>query len=357
MAALPAQTSETDRLFVAVTDPDSREGRVLLVDYQAGTSRELWKGGAELDIMISPDASRLYVNFDRWLAVVDTPTGLPLGTVRTPHRLRPIMPNTPVMAVSPDGRWLYLINHYFSEWQEEKAVSTFDTQAGRFLLEEVSLSECQGVTLFPLQRERELIALCGGDGVVRFVRIGENGAAVENSMLQVGALPDKPAPGPRVGRRDRDEMIVDAVLDPQGQTLYLVLYDGRLLSLDVASRNVTRVVRDSPLRKSRIWRAHRSLSPDGRYWYLPRTKEPHRGSGTEDIAVFDMESFMPVRVIAPSRHFWGLTLSHDGRCLLAAIPRERAILLIDTASGEELRMIHLGAEPSILVSPRPVQSP
>src|SRR5690242_7756645 len=76
--------------WLIVTTNWGRPGneRVLLIDAQSGDIRTLWNSGRELDVVVSPDAGRLYVTFigekSYELAVVDTATGAVLGMAETP---------------------------------------------------------------------------------------------------------------------------------------------------------------------------------------------------------------------------------------------------------------------------------
>ena len=88
---LPLPSYSKDTLLVTTNWARGNE-RVLLIDPENGGIRILWNGGgAELDAIVSPDGTRLYVTYIRpggdELAVVDTASGAVLQTVGTPQLL------------------------------------------------------------------------------------------------------------------------------------------------------------------------------------------------------------------------------------------------------------------------------
>ena len=91
-----------------------------------------------------------------------------------------------------------------------------------------------------------------------------------------------------------------------------------------------------------------TLSPDGRLWYLP-IKIPDNGEQDVDqILVFDTQAMSRATVITPSGPFSGLALSSDGRWLYASQPDLKSIMVIDTDTRQTVKMISVGAKPSII---------
>lgn len=70
-----------------------------------------------------------------------------------------------------------------------------------------------------------LLIICGRDSVLHFLKLGNNGSAVNDFVLSIPPLPVKPIPGPRVGRQDREESFVQSALTPDGSTLLLAKWE------------------------------------------------------------------------------------------------------------------------------------
>jgi hypothetical protein len=66
--------------------------------------------------------------------------------------------------------------------------------------------------------------------------------------------------------------------------------------------------------------------------------------------VFDTQSMSRASIIAPVGPFWGLALSSDGRRLYASQQDLQNIMIIDTAKRQAIRVIPIGAKPSILLA-------
>src|SRR5262249_46363255 len=111
-------------------------------------------------------AARLYVTYigDRGyeLAVIDPATSTVLYKAKTPQIIRWIFPSRPGMAISPDGRWLYLLKTNYSVGSSEYALLTFDTRESRFLPEEQAIPNCPRPQLLSVQGEAKLHVLCDG---------------------------------------------------------------------------------------------------------------------------------------------------------------------------------------------------
>ena len=91
-----------------------------------------------------------------------------------------------------------------------------------------------------------------------------------------------------------------------------------------------------------------TMSPDGRLWYLP-IKIPDNGEQEiEQILVFDTQAMSLANIITPVGPFWGLALSSDGRRLYASQSDLKNIMVIDTGTRQTIRILAVGAKPSIL---------
>src|SRR5437879_4204915 len=159
--ALPSFSK--DWLFVTTNWADAVGEQVLLIDTENGQIRTLWNGGAMLDAIVSPDAGRLYVTYvsagGDELAVVEPATGAVLHRVKIPQVIRWISPSTPGMAISSDGRWLYLLKSNYSAGSSEYFLLTFDTRESRFVSGEQAVSNCPRPQLL-LPMDGQVRVLC-----------------------------------------------------------------------------------------------------------------------------------------------------------------------------------------------------
>ncbi|MBZ5593760.1 MAG: hypothetical protein LAP39_16090 [Acidobacteriia bacterium] len=325
LASAPACLSK-DWLFVTTNWNHPGNESVLAIDSDSGQIRTLWHEGAELDAIVSPDAARLYVTYigdnGYELAVVDTATGAVLEKVATPQLIRWIFPSTSGMALSPDGRWLYLMKTNYSAGSSEYSLLTFDTRESRFVPDERAISQCPAPHPLPAPVDRNVVVLCRG---------GTASQAVGTSLTLW-----------------LEHLVNFAIGRGGGYTAYLAASNGQIQAVDVATHEVIQTSKDKPLRYRRIMPSSDTLSPDGRLWYLP-IKIPDNGEEEiEQILVFDTQTMSTANVITPVGPFWGLALSPNGRRLYASQPDLHSILVIDTETHRTVRVIGVGAKPSIL---------
>jgi WD40 repeat protein len=225
------------------------------------------------------------------------------------------------MAVSTDGRWLYLLKTNYPAGSYDFFLDTFDAREGRFLSAEQVISSCPGVRILPAPGNITPLVLCGGKNATK--------TEAANSVLWL-------------------ENFADGQLDPMGRTLYVAGHDGSIRAVDIAALEITQTSKHVPLPHRRIMPSSGSLSPDGRLWYLP-IKIPGNGElGIEQILVFDTQAMNMANVITPAGPFWGLALSSDGRWLYASHADLQSIMVIDTATRQTIRTLPIGGKPSIL---------
>ncbi len=316
---------------------------VTWIDPETGNLGNGIGGGVNYDVAISADRRVLYHLAGEALALRDPQTFDSVQTSDTtfavPHRLRWTLPVKSSIALAPSGYFVYLLKLYSSQRQEDVAVSTFDAMNKRFLPQEGHLSECQGATLMPLHEDRQLLAVCGGDSVLHFLEIGNDGSIANDFVLQVPPLPIKTIPGPRVGRNDRQESFVQSALTPDGSTVLLAKGDGRITKIDVALRLVTASAISPPLANTRIMSSAPCISPDGTLWYLAARKQTNYGEENEQILAIDTQTLTLRLAITPHQPFRAMAISPDGRRLYTT-EREPAIIhVLSTATGEEIHTL------------------
>jgi DNA-binding beta-propeller fold protein YncE len=299
------------------------------MDPESGQIRVLWSRGAELDAIVSPDAARLYVTYfaDKGyeLAVVDTATGGVLHKCETPQLIRWIFPTTPGMAISPDGRWLYLLKANYSAGSSEYSLLTFDTRDSRFVSGEQAVSQCPAPHPVPLSTGGNVVVLCRG---------GESRANDDGNLL----VRVQHSVNFAVGR------------GVSAQTIYVAGWKGPIQAVDVATRQIIQTSKDLPVRNRRIMPSSNTISPDGRLWYLP-LKIPDNGENEiEQILVFDTQTMSMANIITPVGPFLGLALSSDGRHLYASQQDLKSIMVIDTETRRVNRMLEVPGKASIMIA-------
>ncbi len=329
---LCAAACAKDLLFVT-TDWASSHEELLLIDPQTDRASTLWSTGHELDIGLSPDGSRLFVaHGPPGLAIVNPASGVTQQLRSGAALVRWIHPSRPSLAVSSDGRWVYLLNAKFQPGRPyDMALDSFDTQEGRFAGAEAPLPDCQAAQLWPL--DNGLVGVrCAG--TLRFFRLNDKGFAEQGGPVDLPKLTFAER------GRNRDDFFVDGQLDPAGKALYFVSGAGRIVSVDLKTRQVTTGAKEPLLTHSHARQSSATITPDGRLWYVP--------VGTQQILAMDLQTSQPARVITPQVPFWGLTISSDGKALYAGAADHPWILVIDAATGQEIRKIALPGRPAIL---------
>jgi DNA-binding beta-propeller fold protein YncE len=329
VGAIALPSFSKDWLFVTTNWNHPGNEQVLLIDPENGRIRTLWNRGTELDAVVAPDASRLYVTFiydKRYeLAVVEVSTGTVLHLAEIPQLIRWIHPSTPGMAISPEGRWLYLLKANYAAGSSEYSLLRFDTQENLFVSGDQPISNCSSPHALPVPGDRKVLVLCRGGTATH--------TSDDDIVLRLEHFQDF-----ALGRGSNE------------YTLYAAAQDGRIQAVDVATHEVVQISADAPLRYRRVMPCSATMSPDGRLWYLP-IKIPDDGQqDIEQILVFDTQTMSLATVITPAGPFWGLVLSADGRQLYASQPDLQNIMVIDTATRQTVRIIGVGAKPSILLA-------
>jgi hypothetical protein len=315
-----------DWLFVTTNWGGGSE-QVLLVEPDNGGIRTIWSGGAELDAITSPDAKRLYVTFidngKYRLAAVDTVTGAVLHMIDTPQLIRWIMPSTSGMAISSDGRWLYVLKQNYASGANEFSLLTFDTQENRFIPEETAVSDCPRPHIVPVPGFGNVRVLCDG---------GRATSSDGDTVLRV-----------------RGVLNFALSRGGNGYTLFTAGSNGPITALDVASHQITRVSGDIVSRYRRVMPSSDTLSSDGK-WYVP-VKIPNNGQQeNEQVLVLNTTEMVLASVITPSCAFFSLALGPDEKRLYASQRELQNILVLGIDSSRTLEVIHLPAKPGIVLS-------
>jgi DNA-binding beta-propeller fold protein YncE len=367
-------------IYVLDSGGMKRESQVLLVDPEQERIIRTFKAGYYADMALSPDGTRLFLastlrtagGEQPILEVINTADGAVLARVDNPDRWISTIPAYPTqMAVSADGRMLYIFKDHQTLTDNTNYIATFDILAGRFLPETAALKGCITAQLFPLSNSKQLAVVCASKADVRFLNLAKNGAAI--STDEEASVPSKLSLGHWSGAR-LGQNVGAAVVSPDGGILKVVMGDGRFVKIDTQSRKAIQTdIIDSAKRRrannkapltnpvSDDWLADRWVrfqtpvfSDDGARFYLGvgRLADLREGKQWFDqIAVLDQRTFESLAVINPSRSFYSLALSKDGRRLFAIDTEGASLLVVDTGSYREIRTLRgLGVTPAFAIA-------
>jgi len=315
----------TDAAFFHLT-----EGKIVVVDGDAGKVVAKLSTGFLADNLVSPDGKRLYVAETFWsrgtrgertdvVTVYDMTTFLPVAEVRLPGRFLAVtQPYN--MGLSADGRFLFLFN-----MTPATSVIVVDVAAGA-VVGEISTPGCALV----LPGKDKFVMPCG-DGT--FLQVNLDAAGRETSR----------------GRTPKPIFDVDA--DPvserparTGTGYVFTTYGGMVHEVDLSGGDA---VYAAPWPLASAEEAAAGWRPGG--WeqvaYSPHTNElfvsMHQGGpGTHELPgpeiwVYSLADKKKVRVIKPVEPVISIAVSRDDKPVVAAITETLALSVMDAASGAE----------------------
>jgi len=351
-------------LYIVDSNQGQLSSRVLLIDPQDKRVLKTFNAGLQPDIAVSPDGTRLYLAFTEYqpdrmdkLQVIDTSSGAVLQTVENPERWLGTAPRyASKMAISSDGRRLYIYKDHQTTKGDFYYLATFDTEKGKFLPETVALPGCLSAILVPLAEEGRINVLCTGMGDVRFLNVSESGAAA------VSRIPLRQSVAKSHGRN-----IGYVIPSRDGQRLAVVMGDGTFYNIDNKDRKVLRtgeIQNEAPagakvaipdgLIERWIGVQPSTVSVDGSeayvgVGYLENLRKGNRSF--DEVAVLDTQNLKIRRVLQTSRPITALYRSKEGRYLYGLAQDDDSILVIDTATGGQVDVISgLVRTPTLLVN-------
>ncbi|MCI0627261.1 MAG: hypothetical protein L0387_37385 [Acidobacteria bacterium] len=327
---------------------------VLLLDPESGQVKGRIQAGRAPEMALSPDGGRLYLASGDQLSVIDTAYGEPLQTVGLRYRWEyKVWPERPVMAVSPDGRWLYISKMLPGRGDAANArytVATFDTTAGAFLPEEAQIAKGYGTVLIPSLGGFQILHMRTNE--VRFLQLAPSGAIAEMTTLP---LPERSSADVEIqlglARGGGFWNVRDGLLLPDGHTLITIMGDGRMQEVDVNSKKISRIlVKDGLPDRWVPWRRP-VCTPDGSKLYMAVGRLATRTTGmVEEILVIDTKTGQQLATIATSLPFLSLAMSPDGQYLYAPTLQASSLLVIDAVKYREMRVIKdVGSMPALAV--------
>jgi YVTN family beta-propeller protein len=358
-------------LYVVASDFRAKAGSITIVDPGAGRVVGSLSKGYEPDLALSLDGRRLFLSY-----VEEQPDGQPRGVfevidARTgtvidrrddpdPWPSRG-MAYTSRMALSRDGEWLYRFK-LSDSLTASGYVEVFDTSRNVVKAKTPVVSLCSPATLVPGDDRRTLYLACAKAQDVRRLVFDDG-----------GTLLTKPQRTSVEGGPHGEHLT--AFMAPDGRTVNVIKGDARYVRVDAVSGQVAqkdavdRVGRNVPVptnapglgagnrdRGAGVsdvanpfdWLAGRQirrqppvLSPDGSRVYLLTAlgDDEHAGGRRNQVAVLNGETLDLVQTIGLSRPSVSITLSQDGSRLYAVDTLNASLVVIDTATGNEVRTI------------------
>ena len=274
-----------------------RAGTIQVIDTATDrVTRTVRLGNRPRGLAISPDGKRLYVAVSWWrdgkrprtgretIAVLDAST---LATIAQ----FPAGTDPECVAVSPDGRRLYLSN------EDAGTASVLDAKSGAVLATMVVGTEPEGVTASP--DGKWVYVTAETSNVISVIDAGKNETAAN---ILVDARPRA-----SIFTRDGSRAWATAEIG------------GTVMLIDARQHRVVRRIRlrktDKPVGLA--------LSPDERTLYVATG----RGNG---VAVIDTQTAKHVASIPTGQRVWGIAISRDGRKVYAANSLSNTVSVIDT---------------------------
>ena len=373
---LPLQLNKRKQelLYVLDSNRNRAESQILLIDPQSENTLRSFRANMAPDIALSKDGSRLYIasklegaSENGALDVVDTATGKLIASVDNPdHVISPFYIYNTHMALSHDGKWLYVFKH--NREDDVYYIEIFDTVNNRFLPRKVPLDgyvsgdiasnpyNLQLIIIYNLQ----LIVTCNATRDIRHIDVTEVGSlagVVKRSKPDKTMLPEN---------RPSRKLEIDgcpAVILPLGSDtkFAIIMSNGDLFDFDrpnmrtTFSRNLDTVRNIDPMFNTWlygrwIWPQPTHYNPSDKLIYIGTGKVSNSANGgpylLDQVEAINSKTITYVRSILPPRPFCSLAVSADGMIIYTVSPDDATVTLTDSSTSAELKVIkNVGVSP------------
>ena len=355
--------SEPQSGWLYVLDPEVEDGKsvVWLVDPREGVKGGLKAGDAPF-FALSPDGSRLYVVsghpgstvFSDELWAIDTASGVLLQQVKLSNRLTYTLPAQGGIAVSRDGRYVYVAkSRSVQPGVDEETIQTFDTIRGRFLPQEAGLPDCGFPLIISVSGAWQLVVHCGSSEV-RLINLAADGSLKQSQSVEVPIGVSAVTTGRRVLKRPLAQIHPSA----DARKLGLIMNNGEVYEAGISEIEVSPFRISSTLAPP-LSQSHRALhnavsrrSPDGTKVFVSFAEKElvHTSLTADEIHIFDTtNSWNREAIIRLPVPCSDLVLSGDGRYLYGISPQTRTLLTINLGTGQvETSVGGIGWQPRFL---------
>jgi hypothetical protein len=183
----PANGAENSVLVLISRGPDDEQSSVVALDVATARVLVSYATGLDPAAAVSRTGKRLYVasgiQQSSNLEITDLTTGRVERVAFANRWLNTLAAHFATIALSLDERWLYALKHWSTGPQTDVyTIAVFDTQAGRFLEEELPLAGCIAAVLLP--SDSTLDVACPHTGIFLSFPILPNGSFGPPSSLQ-----------------------------------------------------------------------------------------------------------------------------------------------------------------------------
>ena len=349
--------------WLYVLDPRVASGKsmVWLVDPREGIKGRLEAGYAPF-FALSPDGTRLYVSSpppgppgsgvssdELW--TIDTATGDVLQQVKLADRVTYTLPAPGGLAVSPDGRYVYVAkSRTIRPGVHEQAIQTFDTIRKRFLSEEAVLPRCGFPEIIPVSGTWQLVVMCGSRGA-RCINLASDGSVKQSQFVEVPISLSAVTSGRRVLKRPLAQTSPSA----DARKLGLIMNNGEIFEAEIGDSpfriNPTLAPPlDPPHTVLQVGGSRRSPNGAKAFVSCASMELVHTSLTADEIHIYDTtNSWTREAIIRTPVPCSDLVLSGDGRYVYGISPQTRTLLTINLGTGQvETSVGGIGVQPRLL---------
>lgn len=305
---------------------EASEGEVLAVEANSTQFRVLTRYplGSNIDVALSPDGTRLYGVSFVWLSETETESRIQVFDTTTGSAIQQLpLPGwqgttgfqlTEKIVVSPDGSRVFVlvgIPAASSSQRPSQGLRTFDVASGTLLPDIAPLDGCGSApTILPISGN-EVTVVCREVNQVRFLRISDSGALVDDQRLTL------PTSGATVadpnGNRFDVSYVSQAVLSPDGSKVYAVTRDGLVFVIDVSTKTLEKKTSLALPAGKYVAVPQVKVTPDGRELLLGLGTYPSANGAlhADTILAVDTLTWTQTETVQ-TQPFSGFDVSRDG---------------------------------------------
>ncbi len=360
IAIAAQQVSNREQFYVLDYGTSSTSGKVMLVDGTGKVVRTFAAGRAP-DFVASTDGRRIFIVSRKaadaredTLEVLDARTGQLLDSEQFSNRTMPTLPGPRTLALSNDGKWLYLLKLYFAENKPDLfSVATYNVESSRFVVPEIPVQgNCLTVHLIPSSANLSLV--CSATNNLYAFSGTPDGLSAAPIRVE---FPNNPRYQFGRSASTTDSVtpvhphIAGGVLSSGTGNVILITSYLRAIEINLLSKNVSRV---QQIRDDR-WALNNSvvISPDGKLLYIPvgPLNQPNQALGSNELLIVETDKLQASRLVNTLHSFRSLSISNDGRYLYTVDAKTTSIHVIDTSNYQEIQTIpDMGTRPIRVVS-------